>query len=163
MKTSQCAEAENKSPLRMDILKKIDEDTKSAMRAGEKIRLQVLRSLRSVIKNAEIAKRAVLEEADVLKVIQTELKKRKESITAYITAQRHELAEQEKKESEILSDYLPAQMTDEDIDAIVKEMAGTLGVTDKKEFGKLMGPVMKEVGVRADGTRVRARVEKFFS
>lgn len=147
----------------MDILKKIDEDTKSALRAGEKIRLQVLRSLKSVIKNAEIAKQAVLQEADVFKVIQTELKKRKESITAFVAAQRHELAEQEKKESEILADYLPAQMTDEDIDGIVKEKATALGVTDKKEFGKLMGPVMKEVGVRADGTRVKARVEKFFS
>jgi len=147
----------------MDILKHIEEDTKNALRAGEKIRLQVLRSLKSVIKNAEIAKQAVLQEADVLKVIQTELKKRKESIESYIKAERKELAEQEQKESEILQGYMPKQLSDEDIDAIVKAKAEQLKVTDKKDFGKLMGASMKEVGARADGNRVKSRVELFFS
>lgn len=147
----------------MDILKHIEEDTKNALRAGEKIRLQVLRSLKSVIKNAEIAKQAVLQEADVLKVIQSELKKRKESIESYIKAERKELAEQEQKESEILQGYMPKQLSDEDIDAIVKAKAQQLKVTDKKDFGKLMGASMKEVGARADGNRVKSRVEYFFS
>jgi hypothetical protein len=147
----------------MDILKHIEEDTKNALRAGEKIRLQVLRSLKSVIKNAEIAKRAVLNEADVLKVIQTELKKRKESIELFVKAERKELADQEQQESKILQGYLPKQLSDEEIDAIVKAKAEAFGVSDKKDFGKLMGAIMKEVGVRADGNRVKLRVEHFFS
>jgi len=146
----------------MDILKHIEEDTKNALRAGEKIRLQVLRSLKSVIKNVEIAKHAVLNEADVLKVIQSELKKRKESIESYIKAERKELADQEQQELEVLQGYLPKQLSDEDIDAIVKAKADALGVTDKKDFGKLMGATMKEVGARADGNRVKSRVEKYF-
>jgi len=145
----------------MDILKQIEEDTKNAMRAGEKVRLQVLRSLKSVLKNTEIAKQAVLNESDILKVIASELKKRKESIEAYMKAERKELAEQEQKESEVLQDYLPEQMTDEEIDTVIKAKADTLGITNKKDFGKLMGATMKEVGARADGNRVKARVEAF--
>lgn len=147
----------------MELVKKIEEDVKVAMKAGEKIRLQLLRTLRSVIKNTEIAKKAVLNEADVLKVIGSELKKRKESIEAYIKAGRKELAEQEQQEATLLQSYLPKQMSDEAIDELVKRVAEKEGITDSKQLGKLTGMVMKEVGAQADGTRVRNRVQNYFS
>lgn len=147
----------------MTLLETLEHDMKQALKAGEKVRLQVLRMLRSVIQNAEIAKQAVLNEADVLKVIQTELKKRKESIEAYMKAERAELAEQEKKEAEVLETYLPEQLTDAELDAIITHTAEKAGVTEKKDMGRLMGAVMKEVGARAPGNRVKERVNAFLT
>lgn len=147
----------------MDLIEKIDEDMKKALKAGEKIRLQVLRQLKSVIKNAEIAKQGVLQEKDVLQVIKTELKKRKESFESFVAGKREELAEQEKKEANVLSEYMPEQISEEQVDAIVKAKAEELGVTDKKGFGKLMGAVIKETGLKADGDIVKARVERYLN
>jgi hypothetical protein len=145
----------------MDIIKKIEGDMKDALKAGEKIRLQVLRHIRSAIKNAEIAKRAVLQEADVLKVIASELKKRKESIEAYIKGERKELAEQEEKEAKVLEEYMPKQLSDSELESLIKLKAEALGITDKKDFGRLMGAVMQDVSSRADGSRVKEHVQKF--
>lgn len=146
----------------MELIQKIESDVKAAMKAGEKLRLQLLRTLRSVIKNAEITKRAVLNEADVLKVIATEVKKRKESIEAYVKAGRKELADQERQEADLLNAYLPEQLDDAAIDQLVARIATEQGITDSKQLGKLMGLVMKEVGAKSDGTKVRERVQKYF-
>ena len=145
----------------MDILQKIEIETKEAMKKGEAIRLRLLRALRSALHNAKIAKQAVLEQADVFKVIQSELKKRKEAIEAYVKAGREQLAKEEQEEAAVLESYMPQQMTDEEIDAVVASCAAELGVTDAKGFGQLMGAVMKKVGSNANGDRVRALVQHF--
>ena len=145
----------------MDILQKIEIETKEAMKKGEAIRLRLLRALRSALHTATIAKQAVLEQADVFKVIQSELKKRKEAIEAYVKAGREQLAKEEQEEAAVLESYMPQQMTDEEIDAVVASCAAELGVTDAKGFGQLMGAVMKKVGSNANGDRVRALVQHF--
>ena len=155
--------AVHKSPTHMTLLETLERDMKEALKAGEKVRLQVLRMVRSVIQNAEIAKQAVLNEADVLKVIQSELKKRKESIEAYVSAKRTELAEQEKKEAEVLEGYLPKQLTDAELDDMIKNTAEKTGATEKKDMGRLMGTVMKDVGARAPGNRVKERVSIYLT
>ena len=147
----------------MELLDRIEGDLKSALKSGDKIRLQVLRALRAVVKNAEIAKQAALQEADVFTVIKTELKKRKESVEAFVKAKRSELAEQEEKEAIVLQEYLPKQLSNEEIDVHVQQIAQELSVTSQKEFGKLMGAVMKKVGATADGTQVKQRVQHYLS
>lgn len=145
----------------MDILQKIEAEAKEAMKKGEAIRLRLLRALRSALHNAKIAKQAVLEQADVLKVIQSELKKRKEAIEAYIKAGRKELADEEQQEARVLESYLPEQMSDDAIDDVVRATAKELGVEDEKGFGRLMGAAMKKVGQNATGDRVKKRVQHY--
>lgn len=147
----------------MDLIQRIDEDMKQALKAGAALRLQVLRQLKSVIKNAEIAKQAILKEKDVLQVIKTELKKRKESIESFVKGKREELAEQERKEADVLKEYMPEQMSDDALDVVIKQKATEMGISEKKDFGKLMGVVMKEVGIGADGDRVKERIEMFLT
>ena len=136
---------------------------KEALKAKASERLQALRTLRSVIKNVEIAKRDTLTEADVLKALQSELKKRNEAAIAFQSGGREELAKKEQQEAALIETYLPKKMSEADLDAAIATKAQALGVTGKQDFGKLMGAVMKEVGVASDGQTVKARVEHFLS
>ena len=146
----------------MDILQTIESDLKEALKKGEAIRLRLLRGLRAALYNAKIAKRAVLEQADVLKVIQMELKKRKEAIEAFIKAGREQSAKEEQEEADILTTFLPKQLSDEELESVISKKAEAMNVSDMKGFGKLMGAVMKEVGATASGDRVREKIEKRF-
>lgn len=152
---------QNENKHTMDLIKRIDTDLKDAMKQRDELRLRVLRGLRSVIKNAEIAKGKDLEESELFKLIQTEIKKRKESIEAYTSGGRKELAEQEEGEAQALSEYLPKQLSTEELDVLIKKIAEKNGVTEKKDFGKLIGMIMKEVGARADGNTVKERIQTF--
>lgn len=145
----------------MKLIEQIEKDVTFALKKGEQARLTVLRHVKAVLKNAEILKQKALEEADVLKVIQSEIKKRKESVEAFIKGGREELAKKEREEAEVLQGYLPKQFSDEELDRRIKEKAEALNVTDKKDFGKLMGAVMKDVGAQAEGNKVKERVNAF--
>jgi|CZCB01.1.fsa_nt_gi uncharacterized protein YqeY len=143
----------------MELLEKLLEDQKLAMKAREKLRLNVIRGLRSEIKNAEIARKQPLTEEEALSILQRELKKRKEALADYEKAGRPSLLQELKEEMEIISAYLPPQLSEEEIKEMAQEAIAGLGASSKKEMGKVMGVLMPRVKGKADGAIVRKIVE----
>ena len=131
-----------------------------AMKAGDKLRLGVIRFLRSELKNAEIAKKGPLNEGEAVAIVQRELKRRKEAMLDYEKADRPALVKELKEEIEILSDYLPPQLSEDEIKEMVQSAITELGVFSKKEMGKLMGYLMPKVKGKADGSLVKKIVEE---
>ena len=134
-----------------------------AMKARDALRVSTLRMLNSELKNAKIDKKSELTEEEILKVVQKEAKKRKDSIESYEKAGRSELAESEKKELEILQEYLPEQMSDEDLVKIVDEAVKGTGASSMQDMGKVMSAVMPKVAGMADGGRVSSLVKQKLS
>ncbi len=144
----------------MDPLQRLLDDQKMAMKAGDKLRLGVIRFLRSELKNAEIAKKGPLNEGEAVAIVQRELKRRKEAMLDYEKADRPALVKELKEEIEILSDYLPPQLSEDEIKEMVQSAITELGVFSKKEMGKLMGYLMPKVKGKADGSLVKKIVEE---
>ena len=153
---------------------KIQQDIKDAMRAKDELRLSVLRMLSAAMHNKELEKRAKtgkpeeLSEEETVAVLRSEVKKRRDSITEFEKGRRKDLADKESAELKILEVYMPQEMSDEEIEKIVKEViAGAGEVTEKpfdkargRDFGRLMGEVMKHVKGQASGDRVSGMVKK---
>lgn len=146
----------------MSLKEKINEDLKSAMKSGDKIRLTVIRSIRALILEFEksgTAKELLPE--DEIKMLSTAAKKRKDSIEQFRNAGRTELADQEELELKVLMNYLPKQLDENEISQIIKNLAEPIGAKTKDDFSKLMPLVMKELKGKADGKVVKSLVEKF--
>ncbi|MGB9664680.1 MAG: GatB/YqeY domain-containing protein [Ignavibacteria bacterium] len=146
------------------IKEKINELMKEAMKSGDKVKLETLRSIRAAfIEFDKSGSGKELNEEEEIKIINSLVKKRKESIEIFEKANRIDLAEKEKQELEILQSFLPAQLTEEEISKKLDEIIQQLGVKDPKDFGKVMGVAMKEFKGRADGklvqTLVKAKLE----
>lgn len=146
----------------MTISEHISRDRESALRSGDHLKLSVLRLLAAAIHNREIEVRsttgvlAPLSDEDVIQTIRQEFKKRTDAIAAYDHGGRPDASERERREAEILKSYLPAELSDDELKAIVDEGVRVLGVSSQKDYGKLMGWVMAQVGQQASGDRVRA-------
>lgn len=148
----------------MNLKEKINQDLKEAMKSGDKIKLETIRSVRALI--LEFEKSGVgreLNHDDEVKMLSTAVKKRKESIEQFRNAGREELAAKEERELEILLSYLPKQLGEVEIVNEVKRIALEIGATSKEDFPKLMPTVMKELKGRADGKLVKSIVENFLS
>jgi hypothetical protein len=146
----------------MDLKGKINLDLKDAMKSGDKIRLNVVRSIRALILEFEksgAAKELTPEEE--LKMLTTAAKKRKDSIEQFRNAGRIELAETEEAELKILIDYLPKQMSEDEIKNEIIRLANEIGAKSKADFPKLMPLVMKELKGKADGKIVKSLVENY--
>jgi len=147
-----------------NLLDQIKADLKEAMKAKEELRLSVLRMMITAIRNKEIALRKgediVLSDEQISEVITSEVKKRKDSIESYTSGGRNDLAEIEKNEIEILAKYLPEQMTEEDLEAVVDDVVKSKSENSTVAFGAVMGEVMSRVKGKADGTAVSAMVKK---
>ncbi len=145
----------------MNLKDKINADLKEAMKSGDKVRLQTVRSIRALILEFEKsgANREMTEE-DEIKLLTSAAKKRKDAIEQYRNAGREDLAEKEEAELKIIETYLPEQLSEEEIEEKVKEIAAKVGATEKKDFGKLMGAAMKELKGKADGNLIRKAAEK---
>lgn len=133
---------------------------KQAMRAKDKESLQVIRMLKASIQNEQIKKGQDLNEEEELTVLSREMKQRRDSLTEFEKADRTDLADKVKKEIVIVENYLPAQLSEEEIRAIVQEAITKTGATSPKEFGKVMGAVMPKVKGKADGNQVNAIVKE---
>ena len=138
----------------MTLQQRLMDDLKTAMKSGEKLRLSVIRMVRSKIKNAEIEKRDGLDDSEVLKVIARDVKQHKESITAFKDGNRPELAEKEEAELAILMEYMPQQMSHDEVVAIVKQVIEETGAAGPQDKGKVMGKIMVQVSGKADGKEV---------
>src|ERR1035437_10570907 len=142
---------------------KLQEDLKQSMLARTELKTSVLRMLISAINYFEIQKGGAGYEAtqeDILIVTQNQAKQRRDSIEQFKTAGRQELVDKETKELEILSVYLPEQMSEEEITKLVKEAISQTGATSMTDMGKLMGALMPKVKGKADGNVVNSIVRK---
>ncbi|MBI2674649.1 MAG: GatB/YqeY domain-containing protein [Candidatus Yanofskybacteria bacterium] len=150
---------------------KINDDIKTALKSGDANKRLVLSLLQSAIKNKELQKRAKsgkeeeLNDDEVLDVIASEVKKRKESIESYEKAGREELAQKERDELGVLMQYMPEQMSEEEIRTEAKKAIAETGAKEIKEMGKVLGALMPKMKGRADGQTVsritKEEIEKF--
>ena len=138
----------------MSLQEKLNTDLKAAMRARDELRMLVLRSLLSSMNYAEIAKQKKLDDGGVIEVIGREIKQRRESIEAYEKGNRKDLADKEKAEMAVLQDYMPAQMSGEEITAIVEKVIAEVGARGPGDKGKVMQKLMPQVKGKADGSEV---------
>ena len=138
---------------------RITEDMKAAMRGGDKERLGTIRMLQAAIKQREVDERITLDDAQVLAVIEKMVKQRKESIVQFEQGGRADLAAKEKAEIEQLQAYLPAQLSDAEVDALIREAITATGAATIKDMGKVMGAVKAKAAGRADMGAVSARIK----
>ncbi len=151
----------------MVIKKRIDQDLKEAMKSGDKNRLNTIRAIRAALLEKEVSIRvggkAELTEEQELEVVLSLAKKRKDSMQQYQDAGRQELADTEKAELAVIETYLPARMSDEEVEAAVREIIGQVGATSMKDMGKVMGAVMQKLKGKADGGMVQDFVKSLLS
>ncbi|MDP4115969.1 MAG: GatB/YqeY domain-containing protein [Bacteroidota bacterium] len=146
----------------MTLKEKINEDLKAAMKSGDKIRLETVRSIRALILEFEKSgANRELTPDDEIKMLSTAAKKRKEAMEQFSNAGRSELAEKEQSELNVIMEYMPKQFSEEEIFEVIKKIADEVGAKSKEDFPKLMPNVMKELKGKADGKIVRASVEKY--
>ncbi|MAG59535.1 glutamyl-tRNA amidotransferase [Candidatus Woesebacteria bacterium] len=145
----------------MNLLKsKIDEQVKEALKARDEIRVSTFRLLSNALHNEQIAKQSELTEEEEIQIVRRQLKQREESIEAYEKGGRQEAAEKEKKEAEILKEFLPAQMDSGNLEKIVDEVISQVNPHGPADFGKVMGAVMGKVKGQVDGKTVGDMVKK---
>ncbi len=141
-----------------DIPSRIMDDLKAAMRAKDTARTTVLRGLKSDFKYREIDKGEPLEESDYQQVLRTAQKKRRDAIEMYQRGDRADLVAKEEGELAVISEYLPQEMPDDQLAALVQGVIDEVGASTPNELGKVMGVAMKKVAGRAEGNRVRQAV-----
>lgn len=144
----------------MALQEKIEQNLTQAMKDKNETTVSVLRMLKSAFKNKEIEKKTTLSDEDALSVIQNQIKSRRDSIELYKQGNRPELAEKEEKEITILQEYLPEQMSEEEIRIKVKEAIQKTGANEIKDMGKVMGILMNELKGKADGTTISTIVKE---
>lgn len=136
----------------------LKDDMKTAMKAREKVKLGTIRMLISALKNKAIDLRADLTEEDVIAVLTSEGKKRRDSIELYRKGEREDLAEIEEVELALILTYLPKQLTDEEVAVMVDEVIAQTGASAKSDMGKVMGAMMPKVKGLYDGKKVKTLV-----
>jgi uncharacterized protein YqeY len=139
---------------------RITEDMKTAMRAGEKERLATVRLILSAIKQREVDERITLDDSQVLTAIEKMIKQRKEAITQFDAGGRADLVAKETAEIAILQTYLPAQMSDAEIDGLITEAIASSGAASIKDMGKVMAAIKAKAQGRADMGAVSARIKQ---
>jgi uncharacterized protein len=143
----------------MSLKAQITEDMKNAMRAKDTARLGAVRLLLSAMKQREVDERIELADADVIAIIEKMLKQRRDSIAAYESANRTDLAEVEKFEVSVLQTYLPQQLTEAEIMAIVDKVIADTGASGAKDMGKVVGAVKPLVAGQADMAKVSGLIK----
>ena len=155
----------------MSLKDQLNADLRDAMRAGEETRKSTLRLLITAIRNAEIpaegatapATRIELDDGGVLNVIRREVKQRRDSIDAYVNANRRDLAEREEAELAILATYLPAQMSRDEIEVVVRDVIQRVGASGPADKGKVMPVIMSELRGKAEGRDINAVVTELLA
>ena len=142
----------------MDLKKRIQDDMKTALKAGEAVRLGAIRMLLSEVKKREIDKREPLGEGEIHKVVQSLLKQRADSIEAFLSGGRADLVDKERAEVDALKVYLPSQMSAAEVEAAVVAAIAQTGATKPADMGKVMKVVLATVAGRADGKLVNELV-----
>jgi uncharacterized protein len=143
----------------MSLKHQITEDMKTAMRAKDSARLGAIRLLLAAIKQREVDERIELTDTDVLTAIEKMLKQRRDSITAYESANRHDLADIEKYEVSVLQTYLPQQLTDAEVAAILEQVVVETGAVGIKDMSKVMAAIKPLVAGKADMGKISGLIK----
>ena len=147
----------------MSLKERIDNDLKTALLGGDRFRGEVLRGLKAVILSEEVAKNKRdegLSDETIEQLVAREIKKRNESATIYDGANRSDLSDNERAEAKVLADYLPAQLSEAEILAVVEKTISSMGVSGPSAMGQVIGAVKKELGNSADGALIAQLVKK---
>lgn len=149
----------------MTLFDKINEDIKAAMKARNKVALDTLRNIKKVFLEAKTAPGAndTLEDAVALKIIQKLAKQGKEAAATYTTAGRQDLADAELAQVNVIERYLPKQLSDEEIEKVVKEIIAKTGATSIKQMGQVMGIASKQLAGQAEGRTISEIVKKLLA
>ncbi|ANY68594.1 GatB/YqeY domain-containing protein [Paenibacillus algorifonticola] len=145
----------------MNLSERLNDDMKQAMRNQDKFRLTTIRMMRASAKNLEIDLKRPLDDSEMLDILSREIKQRKDSLQEFSKAGREDLVTGLNAEIEIISQYLPTQLTEEEIKAIVTQTIHELGASSKAEMGKVMGALLPKTKGRADGKLVNQLVQQF--
>lgn len=147
------------------LFEQISNDIKEAMKARDKVRLETLRNIKKVFIEAKTAPGAndTLEDADALKLLSKLAKQGKESAATYVQQNRQDLADAELAQVAVIEEYLPKAMTEDEIEAAVKEIIAATGAQGMKDMGKVMGVASKQMAGRADGRVISGIVKKLLS
>ncbi|GMU87854.1 MAG: hypothetical protein AMXMBFR49_00620 [Chlorobiota bacterium] len=146
----------------MSLKDKINEELKNAMKSGDKLRLETIRSIRAGILEYEKSGKGELQnETDEQNLLNSMAKKRKEAMDIYRTAGRNDLADKEERELAIISEFLPKQLSNDEIALKVGEIAAANSIAKGGEFSKLMPAVMRELKGKADGALIKKAVEEY--
>lgn len=147
----------------MSLTSKIQADMRSAMRSKNADLVSTIRLLLAAIKQQEIDKREQLTDSEVLTIVEKLVKQRRESIQIYTEAGRNDLALKESAELEILTTYLPKQLSDEEVESIIQETLSSLDAREPKDMGKVMAALKTQLSGKADLSRVSTRVRELLS
>ena len=142
----------------ISLKERLDGDLKDAMRNKDSIRRTVLRTIISEIRNAEIAKQEALDDEGILVVMTKQAQQRRDSIEAFKSASRSDLVESESAELKIISEYLPEQLSEDEIEVVITEVISQVEAKGSSDMGKVMKEIMQRVRGRADGKMVSAIV-----
>jgi len=146
-----------------NLKQKLTDDLKQAMKDGDKVKRSAIRLLMAAISNAEIARRAPLEDADILGIITKEVRQRRESIEAFKQGNRQDLVAQEEAELAILQEYLPQQMTREEVAEAARRVIEEVGALGPGDKGKVMPKLIAQLKGRADGQEINAVVSELLA
>ncbi len=147
----------------MSLKEQLKEDLKTAMRDKEIVKRDSIRTINTMIKQVEVDERRELDDAEVIKLIQRGIKQREEAIAQYKAASRDDLVNKEQEQIDIFTLYLPAQISDEELESGMKEIVIQTGATSMKDMGKVMGNATKKFAGVADGKRINEMVKKLLS
>ncbi|MDR9853058.1 GatB/YqeY domain-containing protein [Paenibacillus sp. VCA1] len=145
----------------MSLSERLNEDMIQAMKSKDKFKLSTIRMVRSTIKNLEIDLKRTLDDNEVLDILSREIKQRKDALQEFKKADRDDLATDVEAEIEIISQYLPEQLTEEELKVIVQQTIQETGASSKADMGKVMSALMPKVKGRSDGKMVNQVVQQF--
>lgn len=149
--------------MEVSLKERLSSDLKQAMRGGDKVRRSVIRLVLAAVHNAEIARQAALEDSDVLGIIAKEARQREESIEAFKKGNRQDLVAQEEAEMAVLQEYLPRQMTRDEVIAEARRVIEEVGAQGPRDKGKVMPKLIAQLKGRADGREINAVVTELLS
>ena len=144
----------------MELKERLNEDMKQAMKAKDKNRLSVIRMVRGAVRDKEINNRAELDDDGVLEVIASQIKKRKDALEQLRKSNRDDLVEAETEQIEVLQGFLPAQLSQEEIEAVIVGAIEELGATSMRDMGKVMGKLVPQLRGKADNSVVSQLVRQ---
>ena len=143
----------------MSLKDQITSDMKEAMKGGEKERLAVIRLILAAVKQKEVDERITLDDAQLLAVLEKMLKQRRESVAQFTQGNRKDLADKEEAEIKVIQAYMPAQLSDAELDKLVAEAVAQSGAASIKDMGKVMGILKPKVAGKADMGAVSAKIK----
>jgi len=145
----------------MSLKERLETDAKTALKSKDRVRLGLIRVVRAQVKNAEIAKKHELSEEETIEVVVSVVKARRESLDYAVKGNRSDLVLQAEQELQILADYLPQQLSEEEVQDIVQRAIRETGAESPKDMGRVMGIIMTQVKGRADGKLVNNLVRQY--